>query len=218
MKKRSAIILGATGSCGKELVYSLIKNPNFDRVTIFTRNELKIRNRKLVNHSIDFSKLQEYKKLIVGDILFSALGTTLKEAGSKSNQYEVDFTYQYEFAKMASQNGVSSYSLISSAGANEKSLFFYPRIKGELEIAVTDLSFEIIRIFQPPLLIRQPDLIRPAELIGIKLFSALNKIGIFMQQKPLSVFDLAKIMTKESISYNEERIIKYTPKELHNLV
>ena len=218
MKKRSAIILGATGSCGKELVYSLIKNPNFDRVTIFTRNELKIRNRKLVNHSIDFSKLQEYKKLIVGDILFSALGTTLKEAGSKSNQYEVDFTYQYEFAKMASQNGVSSYSLISSAGANEKSLFFYPRIKGELEIAVTDLSFEIIRIFQPPLLIRQPDLIRPAELIGIKLFSALNKIGIFKQQKPLSVFDLAKIMTKESISYNEERIIKYTPKELHNLV
>ena len=218
MKKRSAIVLGATGSCGKELVYSLIKNPNFDRVTIFTRNELKIRNRKLVNHSIDFSKLQEYKKLIVGDILFSALGTTLKEAGSKSNQYEVDFTYQYEFAKMASQNGVSSYSLVSSAGANEKSLFFYPRIKGELEIAVTNLSFEIIRIFQPPLLIRQPDLIRPAELIGIKLFSALNKIGIFMQQKPLSVFDLAKIMTKESISYNEERIIKYTPKELHNLV
>ena len=218
MKKRSAIVLGATGSCGKELVYSLIKNPNFDRVTIFTRNELKIRNRKLVNHSIDFSKLQEYKKLIVGDILFSALGTTLKEAGSKSNQYKVDFTYQYEFAKMASQNGVSSYSLISSAGANEKSLFFYPRIKGELEIAVTNLSFEIIRIFQPPLLIRQPDLIRPAELIGIKLFSALNKIGIFMQQKPLSVFDLAKIMTKESISYNEERIIKYTPKELHNLV
>ena len=218
MKKRSAIVLGATGSCGKELVYSLIKNPNFDRVTIFTRNELNIRNRKLVNHTIDFSKLQEYKKLIVGDILFSALGTTLKEAGSKSNQYEVDFTYQYEFAKMASQNGVSSYSLISSAGANEKSLFFYPRIKGELEIAVTNLSFEIIRIFQPPLLIRQPDLIRPAELIGIKLFSALNKIGIFMQQKPLSVFDLAKIMTKESISYNEERIIKYTPKELHNLV
>lgn len=218
MKKRSAIVLGATGSCGKELVYSLIKNPNFDRITIFTRNELKIRNRKLVNHTIDFSKLQEYKKLIVGDILFSALGTTLKEAGSKSNQYEVDFTYQYEFAKMASQNGVSSYSLISSAGANEKSLFFYPRIKGELEIAVTNLSFEIIRIFQPPLLIRQPDLIRPAELIGIKLFSALNKIGIFMQQKPLSVFDLAEIMTKESISYNEERIIKYTPKELHNLV
>ena len=218
MKKRSAIVLGATGSCGKELVYSLIKNPNFDRVTIFTRNELNIRNRKLVNHTIDFSKLQEYKKLIVGDILFSALGTTLKEAGSKSNQYEVDFTYQYEFAKMASQNGVSSYSLVSSAGANEKSLFFYPRIKGELEIAVTNLSFEIIRIFQPPLLIRQPDLIRPAELIGIKLFSALNKIGIFMQQKPLSVFDLAKIMTKESISCNEERIIKYTPKELHNLV
>lgn len=217
MKKRCVIVLGATGACGKELVYSLIKNPNFDRVTIFTRNETKIRSPKLVNHTIDFSKLQEYKKLIVGDILFSALGTTLKEAGSKSNQYEVDFTYQYEFAKMASQNGVSSYSLISSAGANEKSLFFYPRIKGELEIAVTNLSFEIIRIFQPPLLIRQPDLIRPAELIGIKLFNALNKIGILMQQKPLSVFDLAKIMTKESISYKEEKIIKYTPKELHDL-
>lgn len=70
------------------------------------------------------------------DVLFSALGTTLKQAGGKEDQDRIDYTYQYEAAAAAARNGVSQYVLVSSSGANPKSGIFYPRMKGELEDAV----------------------------------------------------------------------------------
>ena len=123
MKKKHALVLGASGSTGQELVKLLLENSNYYKVTIFLRREINIFHNKLSVQIIDFSKLREYKELVKGDVLFSALGTTLKEAGSKEKQYLVDFTYQFEFAKMAYENGVDFFSLVSSFGANEKSFF-----------------------------------------------------------------------------------------------
>ena len=75
-------------------------------------------------HVIDFTELEKYRDLVRGDILFSALGTTFADAGSKDKQFLVDFSYQYDFAKIASENKVRMLSLVSSLGANENSLFF----------------------------------------------------------------------------------------------
>ena len=133
MQQQHAIVLGATGATGRALVQQLLDHPAYGAVSIFVRKTPDLEHKKLKVHEIDFSKLKEYKNLIFGDVLFSAMGTTRKNAGSKSNQYEVDYTYQYEFAKMASDNGVDKYSLVSSYGANKKSLFFYFKIKGALE-------------------------------------------------------------------------------------
>jgi uncharacterized protein YbjT (DUF2867 family) len=182
-KKLHALVLGATGATGQELVRQLLSNLNFDRVSIFTRKTFNVEHKKLVKNKIDFSKLTEYKNLVKGDIFFSALGTTLKESGSKKQQYLVDYTYQYEFAKMASENGVTNYSLVSSTGANEKSFFFYPKTKGALEKSVKKLKFNKIQIFQPPMLIRPLELMREGEKVGIKVFKGLNKIGILNSQK-----------------------------------
>ena len=106
MQQQHAIVLGATGATGRALVQQLLEHPAFGSVSIFVRKAPALTHEKLKVHVIDFSKLQTYKNLIVGDVLFSALGTTRKDAGSKAKQYEVDYTYQYEFAKMALNNGV----------------------------------------------------------------------------------------------------------------
>ena len=214
MKKSHALVLGATGATGRELVKLLLDDSNFNQVSIFVRTDPKISDKKLTIHKIDFAKLEEYKDLIKGDILFSALGTTKKEAGGKKEQYLVDYTYQYEFAKMASDNGVTNYSLVSSTGANSNSSFFYPKIKGELEESVKKLNFKKIDIFQPPMLIRQPDLMRSGEKSGIKFLNAVNKIGILKSQKPLNVKDLALKMIKEALNIREERITTFTTKDL----
>jgi len=170
------------------------------------RKEPNITHSKLKTYVIDFSKLEEYKELIKGDVLFSCLGTTLRDAGSKEKQYLVDYTYQYEFAKIASDNGVPIYSLISSTGANENSPFFYPKIKGKLEEAVKKLPFKIIQIFQPPTLIRQKNLIRLGEKIGIKIFGFLNSFGILKSQKPLPVSNLAKVMVENLKMKQKEKV------------
>ena len=197
MKNIHALILGATGSAGQELLDLILKDSSFSKVSIFVRRKPSIEHEKLTTHEIDFSRLKDYKRLIDGDILFSAFGTTLKDAGSKTQQYLVDYTYQYEFAKMASDIGINHFSLVSSAGANERSFFFYPKIKGELEQSVKKLQFKKIQIFQPAILIRQPELMRNGERIGIRVFNALNKIGLLKSQKPLSVSFLVKKMISE---------------------
>ena len=214
MKNAHALIIGATGATGRELVNKLLLDDDFTQVSIFVRNAPTIKHEKLKIHEIEFKELEKYKDIIKGDILFSALGTTKKDAGGKDQQYEIDYTYQYEFAKIAAENGVSNYSLVSSVGANAKSSFFYPKIKGALEEAVKKLNFKKIDIFQPPMLIRQPDLMRDGEKSGIKILNKLNKIGILKSQKPLAVESLAEKMLKIAKTPSKEKITIFQPKDL----
>ena len=201
-----ALVLGGTGASGQEIVKLLLNDSHFSRVSIFVRRKVDIEHEKLDIHQIDFSRLNEYKDLVKGDILFSALGTTKSDAGSKEKQYLVDYTYQYEFAKMASDNGVPHYSLISSLGANKRSLFFYPKIKGELEESVKLLPFNTIQIFQPPSLIRQKELMRAAEKLSVIFFNRLTALGVLKSLKPLHVKDLALKMINEAKSSQLEKI------------
>jgi len=214
MNKKHALVLGATGATGQELVKFLIQDPIFEKVTIFVRRKVDLKHKKLNIHVIDFTKLDNYRKLVSGDVLFSALGTTLANAGSKENQYLVDFSYQYDFAKIASDNKVSTLSLVSSLGADENSLFFYTKIKGKLEQAVKLLNFENIQIFQPPSLIRQPELMRSGEKIGVKFFKTICSLGILNTFKPISVNDLAFKMIEESKLVRNNRVTTYDPKSI----
>jgi uncharacterized protein YbjT (DUF2867 family) len=214
MKKSHALVIGATGATGRELVNKLLLDDDFSQVTIFVRTAPTIKHEKLKIHEIDFKDLEKYKDKIKGDILFSALGTTRKDAGGKDQQYEIDYTYQYEFAKIAAENGVAIYSLVSSVGANAKSSFFYPKIKGALEEAVKKLNFKKIDIFQPPMLIRQPDLMREGEKSGIKILNRLNKIGILKSQKPLAVEAIAEKMMKIAKTPSKEKATTFLPRDL----
>ena len=216
MKKLKALVIGATGATGRELVNLLINNEDFDQVSIFVRKAPELEHEKLKIHTIDFNEIKKHKDLIKGDILFSALGTTKKEAGGKQRQYIIDYTYQYEFAKIAAENGVDQLSLVSSIGANPKSFMFYPKMKGELESDVKKLKFKKIDIFQPPILIRQPEIIRKGEKTAISIIQKLNKLGILKSQQPLMVSNLAERMVKTAKTTSKEKVNTYLPKELFN--
>ena len=128
MNQLHALVVVSTGATGQEIVRLLLEDSNFSKVSIFVRREITMDHEKLITHKINFSRLNECRDLVDGDILFSALGTTRRESGGKKEQFLVDYNYQYEFARIASENGVSHYSLVSSVGANRYSFFFYPRI------------------------------------------------------------------------------------------
>ncbi|WP_292010300.1 NAD(P)H-binding protein [Chryseobacterium sp.] len=192
-----ALVIGATGATGKDLVNQLLNDKDFEKVDIFVRKPLDIQNEKLNIHIIDFSKPDEWKHLIKGDVAFSCLGTTLKDAGSKEAQRKVDFDYQYEFAKAAKENNVEDYILVSSYGANPKSKIFYSRMKGELEEAVKQLHFNKITIFKPGMLDRK-DSDRTGEALGSRIIKFANKLGLLESQKPLPTSILAKAMINSS--------------------
>ena len=122
-----AIVIGATGATGRELIKNLLQNSVIKHILVFTRKKLDVSSPKLDVRLINFAEIDKYRNIINGDILFSALGTTLKDAKSKTKQFEVDYTYQYNLAKISSENNVKTLSLVSSSGANENSLFLTPK-------------------------------------------------------------------------------------------
>jgi len=192
-----ALVIGATGATGKDLVNQLLQDKDFEEVTIFVRKPVDIQNEKLKVHVVNFENPEEWKSKVKGDVAFSCLGTTLKAAGSKEAQRKVDFDYQYEFAKAAKENNVNDYILVSAYGANPKSKIFYSKMKGELEEAVKKLHFEKITIFKPGMLERK-DSDRTGEVLGSRIIKFANKLGLLESQKPLPTDVLAKAMINSS--------------------
>lgn len=146
---RTAILVGATGLVGREIVRQLLDHPDFSAVTVLGRRTCGVRHDKLVEHIVDFDRTDTWRALATGDVLFSGLGTTLKAAGSQDAQYRVDHTYQHEAARAARDNGAQAYVLVSAAGASANSRLFYSRIKGELERDTAALEFPRTRFLQP---------------------------------------------------------------------
>lgn len=188
-----ALVIGATGATGKEIVQLLLSNSQYTEVVIFVRREVELKHEKLKVHVIDFDAPETWHSLVKGDVLFSCLGITLKAAGSQNAQWKIDYEYQYTFAQSASTNAVGTYALISSANANPDSFFFYSKMKGKLEVAVQKLSFEKLIVFRPPILDRK-DSDRTMEILGVKVIRFMNKLGFLQTQKPMTPATLAKAM------------------------
>lgn len=190
-----ALIIGATGSTGEFLVNELLADAAYSNVVIFVRKPTGKQNPKLTEHIIDFSAIENYKDLITGDVLFSCLGTTLKDAGSKENQLKIDFDIPKTFAEIAKQNGVSSFVLLSAYGASAQSNVFYSQLKGKLEDTIATLNFEQYIIFKPGLLLRKGS-DRLGEKIMVKMLNVFNAIGLFRKFRPLPTSLLAQKLSK----------------------
>ncbi len=192
-----ALVIGATGATGKDLVSQLLNDKDFEEVDVFVRKPIDIQSDKLNVHVVNFDNPEEWKKMVKGDVAFSCLGITLKTAGSKEAQRKVDYDYQYEFAKAAKENEVEDYILVSAYGADPKSRIFYSKMKGELEEAVKQLHFNKITIFKPGMLERK-DSDRSGEVLGSRIIKFANKLGLLESQKPLPTDILAKAMINSS--------------------
>ncbi|WP_299986444.1 NAD(P)H-binding protein [uncultured Pontibacter sp.] len=213
---KTALVIGATGLVGKQLVQQLLADERFNNVIVFGRRSLGIANNKLQEHLIDFDKPEEWQQLVKGDVFFSTLGTTLKQAGGQNEQYKVDYHYQYKFAEAAAQNGVLAYVLVSSSGADPGSLIFYSRMKGALEEAVKKLDFKSINIIQPGLLHGDRQESRTGEEIGYKVMHFLDKLGIAGKYKPYEDRVVAQAMVNAGIAA-QPGVYTYTLGEVFKL-
>lgn len=204
---KKAILIGATGLVGSHILKLILADERYDSLMVFHRRNTGVSHPKLTEHIIDFDDKESWKTLVSGDHLFSAMGTTLKKAGSKDAQYKIDYTYQYEFAKIASENGVSNYALISSLGANSDSGSFYSRIKGELDVAVQALSFDNTLILRPSFLDGNRDEFRLGERIGIAVAKVVCKIPGLRKYHPINAETVAKAMI-EGVNKNTSGIVE----------
>jgi uncharacterized protein YbjT (DUF2867 family) len=194
-----ALVIGATGATGKDLVQVLLNDNHYTSVVLFVRRASGVTHPKLSEIITDFDKLDTVAEHITGDVWFSCLGTTLKTAGSKAKQWHIDYEIPLQFAELAKRNGVPAGVLLSSYGANATSSNFYSQMKGKLEDAIGTLAFNQYIIFRPGLLLRK-DTDRAGERVAAGVINFLNSIGLFRQFKPMPTSVLAVKLAHAPVS------------------
>ncbi|TGE04970.1 NAD-dependent epimerase/dehydratase family protein [Hymenobacter fodinae] len=192
-------MIGATGLVGDYLLRQLLLDDRFTSIKVFARRPTGYQNPKLQEHLVDFKQPEQWSELLTGDVLFSTLGTTLKQAGSQAAQYEIDYTYQYRAAQAAAEHGVETLVLVSSAGADAHSMIFYSRMKGELERDVKKLPFRRIRLLQPGMLAGLRQEPRTGERIGLALGSLISQVPLLRQYRPIHGRTVAQAMLNAAL-------------------
>lgn len=195
----TAVIIGATGAVGKEILKEILDGDFYERIYVLGRNSI-LRlpeDGRLTKIVIDFENMR-FDTSILDDVdVFAALGTTIKIAGSKENQRKIDVDYTVNFAKLC-KGKIRSFNVVSAIGANSESKNFYSSLKGELEDKLKEMNLVILRIFQPSLLISKRDDERFLEELFIKispLFKFLLK-GKMKKYSPIEVSLLGKVMVR----------------------
>uniref|UniRef100_UPI00261F78CA epimerase n=1 Tax=uncultured Gemella sp. TaxID=254352 RepID=UPI00261F78CA len=170
-----------------------------DRIYILGRSSIsKLPDEeRLTKIIIDFENINFDTNILENTDVFASLGTTIKIAGTKENQRNIDVDYTVNFAKLCEEK-TRSFNVISAIGANSKSKNFYNSLKGELEDALKELNLGVLRIFQPSLLISKREDGRFLEELFIKispLFKVLLK-GKTKKYSPIEASLLGKVIVR----------------------
>lgn len=197
--KNTAVIIGATGAVGREIVNEILSGEYYDRIYILGRSSIS----KLPDDSrlekiiIDFNNIDFDMDILENADVFSSLGTTIKIAGTKENQRKIDVDYTVNFAKLC-EGKVRSFNVVSAIGAKRNSKNFYNSLKGELEDALKELNLGILRIFQPSLLISKRDDNRFLEEIFMKVAPIFQFVlkGKTKKYSPIEASLLGKVIVR----------------------
>ena len=197
--KNTAVIIGATGAVGREIVNEILSGEYYNRVYILGRSSIS----KLPDDSrlekiiIDFDNIDFDMDILENADVFASLGTTIKTAGSKENQRKIDVDYTVNFAKLC-EGKVRSFNVVSALGANSKSKNFYNSLKGELEDKLKEMNLGTLRIFQPSLLISKREDKRFLEEIFMKVAPIFQFVlkGKTKKYSPIEASLLGKVIVR----------------------
>ena len=189
---KTALIAGATGLIGGQLLTLLLASDRYAKVIAFTRQQLPV-HAKLIQVSIDGENMGALDSGTRVDDVFCCLGTTMAKAHTKEKFYYVDFTLPYLLAKNSMQHGAKQFLLVSSLGANKKSSIYYNKVKGAIEEAISRLGFETVHIFRPSLLLGPRTEKRSAE-DAAKIFYRIFGFMIPAKYKAIDSLKVARAM------------------------
>ena len=209
-KKKTAIILGATGLTGDILLKKLLIDQRYDKIKIFTRKPLRLENKKVTEILCNLLELDNYKENFFGNEVFCCIGTTTKKTPDKELYKKIDYGIPVSAAKLCIDNGIKTFAVMSSMGANAKSSIFYNRTKGEMEQAVLELNIENTYILRPSMIGGNRNEFRIAEKIGSILMKVLNPIfiGTLRKYRIIDADIIANAMIELANNDADEQIIE----------
>lgn len=146
------MLVGATGLVGSHVLRQLLEDPRCDAVVAPTRRPVGITDPALVNPVVDFAQLPAEADWWAVDAVICALGTTIKQAGSKEAFARVDHDAPLAVARLARAQGAHVFALNSAMGADPGSRIFYNQVKGRLEQDLRELGYPSLTLVRPGLI------------------------------------------------------------------
>ena len=211
--EKTAVIIGATGAVGKEILKEILADNFYNKVYILGRESIgKLGDEeRLTKIIVDFENLNFDTSILEDADIFASLGTTIKIAGSKENQRKIDVDYTVNFAKLC-EGKVRSFNVVSAIGANSKSKNFYNSLKGELEDKLKALNLGVLRIFQPSLLISKRADKRFLEQMFMRVAPIFQLVlkGKAKKYSPIEVSVLGREIVRFAIENKEQGTYTYS--------
>lgn len=190
---RSVLLVGATGLVGRECLRLLLADPEVIHLVVATRRPLPIdvAAAKLDARVVDFDRLHGHPDLFAVDQIICALGTTMRQAGSRERFRAVDFDLPLRIARLGLAHGARHVLLVSSIGADARSRAFYTRVKGELEDAIRALGYPSVTIVRPSLLRGKRGERRVGERVALRLMRFAPR-----KWKPVGASAVAEVLAR----------------------
>ena len=205
-KLKSAIILGATGLTGSILLEKLITDDSFEKIVLFSRSSAGKDNPKIEEHLIDLFELQKHADAFKADVVFCCIGTTKAKTPDNEFYKKIDYGIPVTAAKLAKKNGIETFIVISSLGADEDSQVFYSKTKGEMQRDVLEQNISNTYILQPSLIVGNRDESRFGEHMA-KVFMKVFGFLIPEKYKMIQAKTIAQAMLVLSKKGYSETII-----------
>ena len=197
MENKSALIVGATGLVGKQILQVLLQNNYYNQIILIGRRSVGIQDSRIKELIFEFKEFEKYKTEISANDYYCSVGTTMKKAGSKEAFMQVDYSIPLMLAEHAKQDSIfEQFLMVSSYGANTDSALFYNKVKGKTEDALRALNLKALLIFQPSLLLGDREEFRFFEEVAKRISSIFSFfiIGIRLRLWAINASDVAKAM------------------------
>lgn len=212
--KHNALIAGATGLVGKELLTLLAAQQYYGSIHLPVRRPTDNLPAGVHSHQVDFSNLEGFDPGLVIRDVYICLGTTQKKAGGKSGFFKVDHDYVLNVARWAKQSGAERVCFISSIGADPESRSFYLKTKGKVEQDLITFGFKHLCIVRPSLLLGKREEYRWAEALSAKLFPLFSfmMVGKLKKYRAVKAEKVAGAMFHFTITMREPLLIAESDK------
>lgn len=171
---KTAIILGATGLTGGLVLDKLLSDERYSTIKVFSRKSINIVHPKIMEYIGDLFELEKFKKDFTGDEVFCCIGTTTKKTPDKSIYRKIDHGIPVSAAVLSRENGIDTFLVMSSIGADPKSSVFYSRTKGEMERDVNKENITYTYVLRPSFIIGNRGEKRFGESIGVGVIKLLR--------------------------------------------
>lgn len=195
---KTALLAGATGLIGSQLLPMLLASERYSKVIVVGRRAVPTVHPKLTQVVIELDRLEDVRLQLIADDVYCCLGTTMRQAGSKEAFFKVDFLYVVNLAAITAANFAAQFLVVSSMGADADSLIYYSRVKGEMEAAVQQAPFRAIHIFRPSLLLGERTQPRLGERVGAAVLRVLQPLlrGPLQKYRPVTGAAVAAAMLR----------------------